>query len=441
MKRVLLSKAFLSILAILGLAIVVLAGASTAGASQVDEVDLSIGLKAPQHVEPGGTFVLNVSYSNLGTAASPLDTWVKVTLPAGASFVSATDRAGIALPPATSVDNVLTWQVGAVMPGICCQHILVTVQVDDKLANDTVLTSQAEIGSSAVESNLANNTIQVTSTVCDMAGSSKQAQVSRVKPGDAVMYTLTIRMIARNGMDASAPREVELTDYLPPATQARFLGWVGEMNGTYDGEMLRWRGQVRAGEAVTLQYRLGIEGEVPAGSRVTNRARLSWNSGEMDLDPVDVDVYLDENDHMFGPQGGQWQLQYGLTLEVPPNALQATTRFEFRPLFEDNPPPAVPPGNFFAHRAFTLTAFQFGEVHRFNQPITITIGYKDSDVQGLNRNTLRLWYRAGSGEPWAMLGEPQSHQNGQIRFTTDHFTEFALFGEGAYRLVLPYVSR
>jgi hypothetical protein len=43
--------------------------------------------------------------------------------------------------------------------------------------------------------------------------------------------------------------------------------------------------------------------------------------------------------------------------------------------------------------------FRFGEVHQF-APITITVHYNDTDVIGLKRETLRLWYRNGIGKPW-----------------------------------------
>ena len=48
------------------------------------------------------------------------------------------------------------------------------------------------------------------------------------------------------------------------------------------------------------------------------------------------------------------------------------------------------PGLMYAHRAFELTTFRFGEVHHFGQPITITPHYRDTVVIGLKRETLRL---------------------------------------------------
>jgi hypothetical protein len=95
----------------------------------------------------------------------------------------------------------------------------------------------------------------------------------------------------------------------------------------------------------------------------------------------------------------------------------------------------------YAHRAFELIAFRFGEVHQFEQPLTITLHYSDTDVSGLKRETLRLWSRNGDGEPWARLGELVRVISGELSFTTTHFTKFALFAEGAYKVHLPLLSR
>jgi hypothetical protein len=119
-----------------------------------------------------------------------------------------------------------------------------------------------------------------------------------------------------------------------------------------------------------------------------------------------------------------------------------TTRFQFRPLFTDTHPVSPPGGLLFAHRAFELTAFRFGEhVRQFNRPLTITVNYTDTAVTGLKRETLRLWTRSGPGERWAMLGEPARVMSGALAFTTTHFTQFALFGEGKHRAYLPIVIR
>lgn len=432
-------KRFLLFLTSLCLVAIVLGSSQTMPARADIAFDLEISLKAPQHVAPGGNPVINLSYSNIGTAESPADTRIQVVLPEGLGFVSAADQDDNPLPP-TSVDgNVLTWVVGVLPADSCCAHIWITTLVDAGLPEETLLTTTAEISSDAPEGNLVNNQASVTSQVCDMGESRKEVDTELAKPGDILTYTITLRLAQRQGLDEMRRRSVTLTDQLPPAVQTRFLGWVGEPAGTFDGQQLRWQGSVGVNEPVTLRYRLGVEGDLPPGEHVTNRARLQWSGGEMELEPVDVLVSLTDDDHMFGPDGGEWQHAWGLTLNVPPNAVTEMTRFQFRAHTEA--PPDAPPGWVFAHRAFELAAFQFGEIHRFNQQITITLRYNQGDIDGILPNTLRLWYRAGPGEPWAMLGDPLQNRNGQISFSTDHFTEFALFGLADYALRLPMVVR
>jgi hypothetical protein len=46
----------------------------------------------------------------------------------------------------------------------------------------------------------------------------------------------------------------------------------------------------------------------------------------------------------------------------------------------------------YAQRALELTAFRFGEVHQFGQPITVHY-----NVISLKQETLRLGYRSGIG--------------------------------------------
>ena len=426
----------------------IFASASGLALAADGEADLAISLTAPQHVQADGTFVLNVRYSNEGSAASPENTWVTVHLPEGTEFVSATDRWGEALPPDQVDGNLLIWNVGSLPAGACCQHILITEQVASNLAVGSALENIAEIGSDPTETNLENNSASFTSLVCDMAGSTKQADVSEAMPGDVVTYTITLQMQQRNGKAGPGSREITLTDWLPPANQARFLGWISPERGTYNGNTLEWRGTLQPEDPIRLQYRLGIEGDVAPDTLVTNRAKIGWQGGEMEVEPVTVRVGWNENAHMFGPQGGQWQHSYGLTIEAPANTVPEMTRFQFKPLFEDQPPEPGIPGWTFARRAFELTAFRFGEVHQFGERLRLVLRYGEEDVRGLEQNTLRLWYRNGPEEPWRLLGAPVDQQAGQISFETDHFTQFALFGKTAeqvknntFQLFLPMLER
>jgi hypothetical protein len=421
----------------LGVFVVALSVAGVSAAVTTEEqVDLAIAINAPDHVAADANFVANIAYENVGTTSAP-DARVTATLPGGTQLVTSTDRWGAALPPDLIDGSVLAWNPGSLPAGPCCGHILLTLKTAADLAEGTLLTTTAEIATTAIESDAMNNLAEAASVVVDMAGSTKQVHTDWAMPGDVLTYTLQLQYQHRAGEPNQ--RWVELTDTLPFSQRVRFLGWTGAVSGTVDGQHLKWQGQVRAGEPLSLQYRLGVELTVTPGTIITNGAALRWSNGEMQLGPVTTAVTLPHYAQLFGPNGGEWAHQYGVTLTVPPHAVSETTRFQFRAM---GPAELIsgPPGLLWAHRAFELAAFRFGEVHQFGQPITITVHYSDTDVIGLKRETLRLWSRNGAGEPWARLGEPVRAMSGTLSFTTTHFTEFALFAEGAYRLHLPHVK-
>jgi hypothetical protein len=407
------------------------------------DVDLGVELSAPAHVAPDTLVEVNVAYGNSGASAAPENTWLTVTLPSGVQFVSAVDREGNPAPPAVTQSNTLAWQVGPLPAGACCRHIFITERIGADLAEGLALTHTTTIATSALESNTSDNTASASSLVCDMAGSAKRVQAREVMPGDVLTYTIELNLAHRQGSSPQPQqRWVTLTDTLPISGRVRFLGWTGALSGTHAGGMLGWQGQVRAGEPLRLQYRLGVEGVVTPGTSITNAAVLHWSTGKLMLGPVTTVVTLPHDAHMFGPQGDTWRHSYGVTLTVPPGAVTDTTRFQFRPLITGTQVITAPLGWRYAHRAFEITAFRFGQgIHGFGQPVTMTVDYGMPDVMGLQSDTLRLWYRQGEGEPWAMLGDPVREMSGTISFVTTHLTQFALFGRPASYAYLPILTR
>ena len=430
----------------LGTTAVIVTGLGLSSAVAAGQVDLTLEMQAPAHVAAGSTFVVRTAYFNFGTDVPP-NAWVTATLAVGTHFITATNRWGTPLPPDSIDGNELSWyfdSLSCLAPlDANCGHILITMEVDEDLPEEEVLTTTTEISTSAVESDTSNNTASVTSVMCDMAGSTKQVQAQQVMPGDALTYTIAISRAHRQGGGANG-RWVTVTDTLPFSHQVRFLGWRGTLTGTHvEGHRLQWQGQVRAGQPLTLQYRLGVEGSVTPGAVITNLAGLAWGGRHMQLGPVTTVVTLPHGMLALGAnQGGQLHHQHGVTLDVPPGAVTDTTRFQLGPLFTGTHTISSPPGLLFAHRAFELTAFRFGQnVRQYDQPLTITLDYTDTNVMGLKRETLRLWTRSGSEGPWAMLGEPAHVMSGSLAFTTTHLSQFALFGEAQRRAYLPLIAR
>ncbi len=424
----------LTLALILGIGAVVLVSTSLSVVTAAGEVDLTLDLEAPSHVATDSTFEVRIAYYNQGTELPP-DAWVTATLPTGTQFITATDRWGAALPP-TGVDgNQLGWYF--VQPicqkplDACCGHILIYLQTDENLSLGTALTTTAMVATTAVESDTTNNELSIVSVIGAMAGSTKQVQARNVMPGDVATYTITIDPAQIGGGENG--RWVSLTDTLPFSRHVRFLGWRGTLTGTQvESQTLRWAGQVRAGEPLTLQYRLGVEGVVTPGTVLTNVAMLGWAGHRLRMGPVTTVVTMPHGAMALGPyQGGQLRHAYGVTLTVPPGAVSDTVRFQVGPLLTDTHPITPPGGLLFANRAFEMAAYRFGgQVRQFNRPLTITVGYSDTDVSGLTRETLRLWTRSGPEEAWKQLGEPVRVMSGALSFTTTHFSQFALFGEG-----------
>jgi uncharacterized repeat protein (TIGR01451 family) len=436
-----------SLAAVLGLGLVVVAlilsGLSTASAS--GNIDMTVELKAPSHVRDGSTYEVRIIYYNFGTSLPP-DAQVTATLPAETQFIASAGRSGTPLPPDVTDGQVLSWYFenpNCNWPlNACCGHIVLTLQADEGLPEGTELTTHAAVATTAVDSDMTNNESSVVSVVGAMAGSTKQVHARSAKPGDVLTYTITLSM--DGGTGKSKGQWVTLTDTLPFSHQVRFLGWRGTVTGTmHGGHTLRWQGQVQAGKPLQLQYRLGVEDVVTPGTVLSGSAMLRWGEQLMQLGPVTTVVTLPHGALALGPNGeGQVRHRHGVTLTVPPGAVTDTTNFEIRPLFTDSLP-SDPPGRLlFANRAFEMVAHRFGhQVGQFNAPLTITLNYSDTDVVGLKRETLRLWTRSGPEGPWAKLGEPARVMSGSLSFTTTHFSQFALFGEGQFSAFLPVVIR
>lgn len=414
----------------IALTAVVLLTSSLSIAATNGQVDLSIRVDAPTYADAGSTYVVNISYANVGTEAAP-DNWVVATLPPGTEFVEATYTGGAPRPPDVIDGNVLTWIVTPLWADSTWGHILITLQTDETLPEGETLTIATSIATSAPEPDTTNNEASVTTIISYMGGSQMQVQAHHGMPGVVLTYETTINL-TQHARGGATERWVTLIDTLPSTQQVRFLGWTGTITGVViDGQTLHWQGQVQAGEPLSLQYQLGVEGVVTAGTAISNAAMLSWTGHQMQLGPVTTVVTIPHGVLGLRPeQGGQLYHQHGVTLTVPPGAVTDTTRLQLGPLFTETKPVDPPGGLSFANRAFELIAFPFGEqIGQFNAPLTITMNYTDTDVAGLNRETLRMWTRSGPGNPWTMADEPFDVTSGTLSFTTTQSGQFALFCE------------
>ncbi len=134
------------------------------------------------------------------------------------------------------------------------------------------------------------------------------------------------------------------------------------------------------------------------------------------------------------------------SVAVPANAVTEPTTL----LYQAVPSVSSPANLRFAQHAFTLDAFQGGvELSHFSfqQPISISIEYTDSEVTGLDESSLRLYYKDGTN--WidaATSCSPTSqytrdHANNRLTVDVCHLTEFAVFGAPGSFVFLPFVMR
>jgi uncharacterized repeat protein (TIGR01451 family) len=109
-------------------------------------------------------------------------------------------------------------------------------------------------------------------------------------------------------------------------------------------------------------------------------------------------------------------------------------------------PTTSAPGLFFAGRAFLLDAYRQGALlagFAFSQPVTVTVGYRDADIDGLDEELLglRYWSAGWSSDGITTIERDQS--GNKLAASVDHLSEFALFGPlvEEYRVYLPLVLR
>jgi hypothetical protein len=206
----------------------------------------------------GSAFLAEVVYGNTGDVEAP-GTRLMVTLPDGVTWFGAKDEAGAPVLPDTSEGNTLVWDLGTLPPATCCRRLVLSEAAGPALTLGQVITHVAVIRATGVESITANNKSSSMSVLTELVGSYKRVHVSTAMPGDVLTYTIVVSAGPHMGMMGG--RTFSLTDVLPISGQVRFLGWTQPVSGAQsDGRVLRWQGIVRAGQPVTIQYRLWTRG-------------------------------------------------------------------------------------------------------------------------------------------------------------------------------------
>ena len=126
----------------------------------------------------------------------------------------------------------------------------------------------------------------------------------------------------------------------------------------------------------------------------------------------------------------------GTIVEIPAGAVSETLELVYAEL---ETPAADPPTSTwrYAGRAFSLNLYRNGElvtstVNFGDHPLTVTLTYTDSNIAGLNLDTLQVYYWSvlhGAWEQSGIIHVEHDHANRRLIITIAHLTDFALFAE------------
>ena len=172
--------------------------ASTAVTVVINAADVAILKTGPATVVPGTDVTYNITVANIGPNDAQ-NVSVIDPPPAATSFVSLVQNTGPALPGTMPAGSVAT--------------LTLVLHVNPATPPGTVITNTANVTTTTVDPNLANNASSVVSTV-----SSADLAVTKVAPaiataGNNVTYSISVQNIG-----AADAANVVLSDVLPPGT-------------------------------------------------------------------------------------------------------------------------------------------------------------------------------------------------------------------------------
>ncbi len=117
-------------------------------------------------------------------------------------------------------------------------------------------------------------------------------------------------------------------------------------------------------------------------------------------------------------------------LAIPPGAISGNTVFTIERLDVDSVnQPSPESGLFFIDGlVYEIKAERDGEfITTFDKPLTLTFTYTDEQIEGLDENSLKIYY--WDGKKWVVLESSESDiDNNTVTVLIDHLTLFALMG-------------
>ncbi len=237
--------------------------------------DIGLTLSGPTTVLPGSSLNVIVSYHNVGPSVAE-DVQITLTLPEGTQFVNASP------PPMSTSGQSLTFAIGSLAPGRG-GSLSAQISVLSSVPTGTVLTIIAQATTNSAETNTANNSASLTTTVGTATHSPQLRAILTAtlvedtpplgpSPGDTIEYSATI---TNNG---PAPATGVVFRFTPDPNTALIDSPASQVRADLS--------TVAPNASETIQFRVRIKSPLPPGV-VSIRAQGIVSSNERPDEPTD----------------------------------------------------------------------------------------------------------------------------------------------------------
>jgi len=247
--------------------------------------DIELSLSGPTTVLPGGSLNFIISYHNAGPSVAE-DLQITLTLPDGTQFVSASSA------PISNSGQILTLWIGSLAAGQG-GSLSVQVAVLSSVPTGTTLTTIAQATTDSSETNTANNSASLTTTVGTATQSPQLRAIQTASlvedtppvgasPGDTVEYSATI---TNTGPVAATGVVFRLTP--DPNTTLIENSAIATAGTLFANSQIRVDvGALAPNASATIQCRVRIKSSLPQGT-VSIRAQGVVSSNERPDEPTD----------------------------------------------------------------------------------------------------------------------------------------------------------
>ncbi|MDI6816087.1 MAG: hypothetical protein QME41_02695 [Actinomycetota bacterium] len=256
------------------------------------------------------------------------------------------------------------------------------------------------------------------------------AQVLLKEPADGLMSTVI-----------SSPLEVNLPDGITLAGQISISTTGDILLGTVSGNShgsnqilipLISSGGDGVADSIVMDFLSASVDVSPTAPLGTAVATLSDANGLLATLPVEI---VGDREHLdpnlihnrfattFDSEGGSITNDIGDSINIPKDALSATTLISFETILAPSPTSGLSgSGRIAAARKFEPSPLDF------SRSITITMPYSDNDISGLQEDSLKAYSFDPATSSWNLI--PDSTVNTEANTVTFQTTHFSIYGIG-----------